>query len=148
MELTKNNPEAMKSFAEQLARTMGKALGFSEEQIAAGIKSGALMPTAGNTTVTNTLAEESKAIGNTQASVDRWASTRGSAEVQIGDKKATVLGIKGAGEHANTLKLSVNGKTVFYDPASGRFLNTFFAGGKEQTTYAPTLNDLLKSMGA
>lgn len=42
MQLTANNPDAMKPFAEQMARTMGQALGLSQDQIDAGIKSGAL----------------------------------------------------------------------------------------------------------
>lgn len=56
IELTKNNPEAMKAFAEKLARTMGRALGFSPEQIEKGIQSGALT-VAGTTAPTGSAKE-------------------------------------------------------------------------------------------
>lgn len=81
LELTKNNPDAMKPFAQQLARTMGKALGFSDAQIEAGIKDGSLTSFAGgsgSSTGSTSIATAPTANNDTvQAGMDSLASEVG-----------------------------------------------------------------------
>jgi hypothetical protein len=104
MELTKNNPDAMQPFAQQLATTMGKALGLSDDQIAAGIKSGAL--TVGTGTTGNSNADIVTGIKKEQADI-------------INSLKASQKAPNG--EYVKTVPGAFGGIKMYWDPDAGTF---------------------------